>query len=233
MTADPFDEVLDRSAPRVAECGPELDELLVQMVQEAREIALQPHARRRRRNIGIAAALAGVLVVGGGGVAVASGLVAWPSGYETPDNQFAFTLPSGRACEVRLVIGSGIEGAEKSAKPEGEAPSAEVQRAQELTARWLHETDLLSTFDFAASQKAADEILDAQEVTGSTVLIGDDGWLTDARVSAYRASNADDRYAFAADRALRAAMQEHLRSAGVPESAWTFGSAGGVKCAAE
>ena len=65
-----------------------------------------------------------------------------------------------------------------------------------------------------------------------TVRIGADGWLTDAAVTPGH-PDADDARAFAVDRAVRAAMTEHLVSAGFPEDTWAFSANGGVKCAAE
>lgn len=95
---DPIDELLDRSAPALADRGSARGAGLTQMVSDARDTA-RPRRRSRRRAGILAATLSGALLVGGGGVAVAAGLVEWPVGFEDPDSSFAFTLPSGRACE--------------------------------------------------------------------------------------------------------------------------------------
>ncbi|MFT4258632.1 hypothetical protein [Microbacterium sp.] len=65
-----------------------------------------------------------------------------------------------------------------------------------------------------------------------TVLIGADGWLTDARTTPGH-PNADDARAFAVNRALGAALTAHLVRAGFPEGDWSFSADGGVKCEAE
>src|SRR5687768_13667543 len=103
MTEDRFDELLAQSAPARPNRGGDLDGAWRLMVRDARDdVGLE--RPRRRMNAFVTAAAAIVLVIGGGGVAVAAGLVSWPVGFEDPDAALEFVLPSGRACEIRLVV---------------------------------------------------------------------------------------------------------------------------------
>lgn len=194
------------------------------MMAEARVLAGPAPAPRRGR-IALAAAAALALVIGGGGVAVASGLVTWPSALEKPDAEFNFTLSSGRQCEFRmLVVPMDAEGDEGS----------DLQLMREIeadVAGWLRDGDLLSRLDLAAARVEADRILEEQAKVGMTVSIGGDGWLEDAALS--DAIDPDAREALTIDRAVRHGMVDHLTASGFPKNTWTFISDGGVKCAAE
>lgn len=231
MNDDLLDERLSQSAPVPALRGPHLDGALPAMIVDAQDItrSAQP---RRRATAGITAAAALLLLVGGGGVAVAAGLVSWPSGFENPDGAYAFTLPSGRACEVRLVIGES-EPIEDPTAEVDRSVDTETQRAvQEEVARWLRGGALDRDLDLSTAEADVSAIYDEQEAVGMTILIGADGWLEDAAIAPGR-PNADDARAFAVDRAVRTAMREHLTDEGFPASSWTFGSDGGVKCAGD
>ncbi|WP_217183763.1 hypothetical protein [Streptomyces sp. AC495_CC817] len=222
MDDDRLTSILDTSAPtaRVLDAG-----IVRRMILDAETMARPARARRRAR-IGIAAAASLALVVGGGGVAIASGLVAWPSGFEDPDGSYAFTLPSGRACEVRLIVEDRTDPSEPS------ADDAATTALQESVASWLRGGALDRDLDLVAADAEAERILADQETdSGMTVLIGSDGWLTDAAVEPGR-PDADDARAFAVDRAVHAAMTSHLIDAGFPEDTWTFSTEGGVRCAA-
>jgi hypothetical protein len=231
MDDDLFEDRLAQSRPATATRRPDLDVALRAMVEdaEATSRAIRP---RRRATAGITAAAVMALVVGGGGVAVASGLVAWPVGYEDPDGAYSFTLPSGRACEVRLVIG-GSEGGEDPSAEMDRSTDAETQHAlQEEVAQWLRDGALDRDLDLPTAEAEVAAIYDDQAAAGMTVLIGTEGWLEDA-ASAPGRPDADDARAFAVDRAVRTAMTEHLEDRGFPETSWTFSSDGGVKCAGE
>lgn len=224
MDSEQLDDLLDASAP--SSCVVDRADIRAMMADAAAEVRGMRRPRRRlRAGIGAGAALA--LIVGGGGVAVASGLVSWPSGFEDPDGSYAFSLPSGRACEVRLIVEDQTSAAEPS-------PDDAVTRAvQDAVATWLRDGALERDLDLAAADAESARILAEQEESyGMTVLIGADGWLTDAATTPGR-PDADDARAFAVDRAVRAAMTEHLLQAGFPEYTWTFSTGGGVKCAAE
>lgn len=223
MDTEQLDDLLDASARPAAV----IDLLTIRsMVADAAE-TVRPARARRRVRAGLAAGAALVLMIGGGGVAVASGLVSWPSGFENPDGSYAFTLPSGRACEVRLIVGDQTSATEPS-------PDDVTTRAvQDSVATWLRDGALERDLDLGAADAEAARILAEQEDSyGMTVLIGADGWLTDAAMTPGR-PNADDARAFAVNRAVRAAMTDHLVSAGFPESTWTYSTEGGVKCEAE
>lgn len=223
MDTEQLDESLRASAP-VAMSIDRID--IGAMMADARTEA-RPDRPRRRIRVGVGAAAALALIIGGGGVAVASGLVSWPSGFEDPDGSYAFTLPSGRACEVRLIV------EDRTSASEPGAHDAATRDVQKSVTSWLREGALDHDLDLDAADAEVTRILSEQEKSyGMTVLIGDDGWLTDAALTPGR-PDADDARAFTVDRAVRAAMSEHLVEAGFPESTWTFGTDGGVKCEAD
>jgi hypothetical protein len=58
---------------------------------------------RRTPRLAVAFGLA-VLLTGGAGAAVAAGGFDWLPWAQTPDVSYPFTLPSGRECEIRLVL---------------------------------------------------------------------------------------------------------------------------------
>ncbi len=223
MDDDRLHRMLDASAPTARA----LDESVVRMMMTDAETVARPSRRRRRVRVGLTAAASLALLIGGGGVAIASGLVSWPTGFEDPDGSYAFTLPSGRACEVRLIV-------DEQTDPNEPSPDDAATRAvQDSVQIWLREGALDRDLDIAAADAEAERILAEQaEEYGMTVLIGPDGWLTDAAVAPGR-PDADDTRAFAVNRAVHAAMVAHLTDAGFPEEAWLTGTDGGVKCAAE
>lgn len=217
---DSLDDVLDCSAPSLADRGSARDAALRQMATDARD-TVRPRRTVRRRRTAVTAALVGAFVVGSGGVAVAAGLVDWPTGFENPDSSFAFTVPSGRACEVRLVV----------TEPSAEAAGGE-NRAQEEIDRWLNSVDLWTELDMPAAEQESARIMQEQRSDGMTIRIGTDGWLSDASLDGGD-PDADDVYAFAVNRAVGAALRDHLTAVGIDENEWVFGADGGVKCAAE
>jgi hypothetical protein len=143
-----------------------------------------------------------------------------PAGCENPDAEFTFELPSGRAREVRLA---------------GETAHGDFVEPEQLAAEsdffhWLRGGDLQGKLDMSSARAEADRILTEQATHGMTVLIGEDGWLTDAGLTEGRPTE-DDAFAFAMNRAIGKAMDDYLRERRVPEQMWTFGASGGVKCA--
>lgn len=218
--SDPINELLCRSAPAIADRGAGANAALQQMARDARD-SVRPARLSRRRTGVIAAVLSGALLLSGGGVAIAAGLVDWPAGFEDPDSSFAFTLPSGRACEVRLVV----------ADVDSEAAEGE-NRAQQEVDRWLNEANLQSELDLEAADRDAAQIFAEQREAGQTILIDDQGGLTDAPLE-LREATPDDEYAFVVNRAVGSALRDHLTVVGIPEDEWTFTADGGVKCAAE
>lgn len=231
MDDDLFEDRLAQSRPATATRRPDLDVALRAMAEDA-EVTARPLRPRRRVTAGVTAAAALALVIGGGGVAVASGLVSWPVGYEDPDGAYSFTLPSGRACEVRLIIGEA-EGRDDPSAEVDRSTDTDTQHAlQEEVAQWLRDGALDRDLDLPTAEAEVAAIYDEQAAVGMTILIGADGWLEDA-ASVPGRPDADDARAFAVDRAVRAAMTEHLKDRGFPETSWTFSSDGGVKCAGE
>lgn len=97
MTADPLDEMLDRSAPaRVAPAQADIRAMIV----AARDETL-PRRRRRRRTALLSGALA-LLFIGGTGVAVASSDWLWSPGLDDPDRVYTYTSPTWGECELRF-----------------------------------------------------------------------------------------------------------------------------------
>lgn len=231
MDEDLFDDRLAQASPVTVTRRPDLDVALRAMADDA-EATARPAQPRRRSTAGITAAAALALVIGGGGVAVASGLVSWPVGFEEPDGAYSFTLPSGRACEVRLVIGT--PGAiEDPAAEEDRSTDTKMQTAlQDEVAQWLRGGALDRDLDLTTAEAEVATVYEEQAAVGMTVIIGADGWLEDS-ASVPGRPDADDIRAFAVDRAVGAALTEHLKERGIPETSWTFSSDGGVKCAGE
>lgn len=228
MDTEQLDDLLSASAPAARV----IDRVDVRAMMADAAAEVRPVRSRRRVTAGIAVGAALALIIGGGGVAVASGLVSWPSGFEDPDGSYAFTLPSGRACEARLVIGASEPIEDPTAEVE-RSVDTETQRAvQEEVARWLRDGALDRDLDLPTAEAEALAIYEEQEAVGMTILIGADGWLTDAAIAPGR-PNADDARAFAVNRAVGAAMTDHLTRVGFPENTWTFSADGGVKCEAE
>jgi hypothetical protein len=96
MTIDPLDALLDAAAP--AQRRLEQSDTRT-MILAARGEARSP--RRARRNVLISGALALVLV-GGAGIATASGDWLWGQGLENPDRVYTYTSPTWGECELRF-----------------------------------------------------------------------------------------------------------------------------------
>jgi hypothetical protein len=224
MDTGQLDDLLDSSAPVARSLDP--GDVRAMMV-EARVVE-GPKLPRRRVRTALTAGAALALIVGGGGVAVAAGLVTWPSALEHPDGSYGFALPSGRACEVRLLV----EDRTASTTDAGQ-DDVSTRDVQDSVATWLRDGALERELDLEAADDEAARILAEQaDRYGMTVLIGADGWLADAAIAPGR-PDADDARAFAVNRAVHEAMIDHLVGAGFPEDTWTFSADGGVKCEAE
>ncbi|MBD3941559.1 hypothetical protein IF188_07605 [Microbacterium sp. NEAU-LLC] len=94
MTPDLLDELLDRSAPATRAADPAG---LRAMIGDASRTA-----KPRRRRIGLAAGALTVLLLGGAGVAAASGDWLWGPGLENPDRSYTYTAPTWGQCEIRF-----------------------------------------------------------------------------------------------------------------------------------
>jgi hypothetical protein len=170
---------------------------------------------RRRLHWGIAAGIAGALLIGGG-AAVAGGLIDWEPKYQNPDTAFTFSLPSGRACEVRLVADGAWGGP-------GDDQAA-AQKSLDGLRTWMRETDIRSQLDMEAGRASVAQM--AKDSTTTTGVIGSDGWLADVSQSP-STQTADDRAAIAVDRAVRTLIAKHMDQGG-PGEMWA--AYGGVKC---
>jgi hypothetical protein len=106
-TPDPLDAMLDNSAPKGVTLTPDLQRDLAVMNRAAgREKSPKQTALRGvpRLAVGIGFALA---LTGAAGAAAAAGLFYWEPWAENPDVTYAFTLPSGRECEARMLFHEG------------------------------------------------------------------------------------------------------------------------------
>lgn len=101
---DPLDALLDSSAPDAVTVTDALTRDLnaATAMAESQVTSELPRPRRTPR-LAVALGLA-VLLTGGAGAAVAAGGFNWLPWAQTPDVSYPFTLPSGRECEIRLVL---------------------------------------------------------------------------------------------------------------------------------
>ncbi len=127
---DPFDLLLDSSAPRTSPRTPELREELTRMVVASSE----RRAPRPRRRVAIGAGVATMALLASAGTAAASGLIEWKPWAQDPDVVYGYTLPSGEGCELRIAYDDEAAG----------------KVAREIAA----ETDLASVIDVEAQVRA-------------------------------------------------------------------------------
>ena len=103
-THDHLDLLLERTAPTTLSVGDDLTRAMDHLSRGARAqvTAEQPRGRwtpRLAAGVGLA-----VLLTGGAGAAVAAGGFEWLPWAQDPDATSVFTLPSGRECELRMVM---------------------------------------------------------------------------------------------------------------------------------
>lgn len=96
--------LLERSTPEAFPVGADLIREMDQVAYAARAqvTARRPRVRRTPRlvaGVGLA-----ILLTGGAGAAVAAGGFDWLPWAQDPDTAYLFTLPSGRECELRVVV---------------------------------------------------------------------------------------------------------------------------------
>jgi len=110
MTTDPFEHdserelvaLLDDAALKTPMADAVPDSILDEMVQGARwAVRASRHRRVTPRSVAIGTVL--VLTLGGAGAAAAATISGWEPWAENPDAVVHFTLPSGTACEYRMV----------------------------------------------------------------------------------------------------------------------------------
>jgi len=137
MTRDPFDDLLDRSAPMSA---PQAEADMDAMIAEARQFA----PRSLRPRIAIAVGLAAVLTSGGFGLAAATDIFSWAPWAQEPMGAVEFTMANGLQCELRY---SGYTG--------GSDPAyvGEVNSALE---NWYRSADVLAAVQARVPAKLED-----------------------------------------------------------------------------
>jgi len=96
---DPFDDLLDRSAPTLADRGSGRDIALAQMTADARDTVRRP---TRRRRVSLVSGIAALVLVGTAGVASANSDWVWVAGLEDPDRSYTYTAPTWGQCEIRF-----------------------------------------------------------------------------------------------------------------------------------
>lgn len=210
--SDPIDDLLDHSAPTLADRGSARDAALAQMVRDARD-TVRPQKRSRRR-VTVFAGLAAAVLISAGGAAVATGFVNWPERYQEPENVLAFQLSSGRQCESRFVI-ADAETAEPLRNPD-----------TERVRRWLMSADLRAVMDMDAARARDAQV--TRQSPDQTVVIGPEGWLMDVPEPP-ESRSADDIEARLIDFALDDVIYAELVEAGIDLNDWTI--LGGIKCA--
>ena len=125
MIRDPFDDLLDRSAPSST---PPAKVDVDAMIAEARQSAPRP----LRPRMLVAAGLAAVLTSGGLGIAAATDIFSWAPWAQEPIGAVQFTMANGFQCELRFSEYTG-----------GEDP-AYVDEVNGVLEDWYRSTDVLA-----------------------------------------------------------------------------------------
>lgn len=128
MTRDPFDDLLDRSAPMST---PAANADVDAMITDARRSASRPLRPRILMVVGLAA----VLTSGGLGLAAATDIFSWAPWAQEPIGAVQFTMANGFQCELRY---SGYTG--------GEDP-AYVGEVNTSLENWYRSTDVLAAVE--------------------------------------------------------------------------------------
>ncbi|MEW1835986.1 hypothetical protein [Microbacterium sp. NPDC079995] len=195
MNPNRLDELLTRSAPSTYTTMAADD--VRAAVQEARAEGLPRSPRRRRFGLAAAAAsVAGLTAIGG----VAWAASTMPQGFDDPwaaaDYRHSFELPSGRGCELRVMVVDD-QGGRK----------LDVQ--SEAVSRWIAAADFWGALDFDAAR--AKDAEDAATNPAQTLVLDANGRLGDSQ-TAPADRTADDIFAsvvsLASDAALNAGLAE-------------------------
>jgi hypothetical protein len=108
IDTDPLDELLESARPRTASRTVELREELTRMaVASARE----QRSTRSRHRVGIGTGITTIALLAGAGTAAATGVIDWMPWAQHPDVVYAYALPSGETCELRVVFDDAATGA--------------------------------------------------------------------------------------------------------------------------
>ena len=128
MIRDPFDDLLDRSAPMsVSAEKADVDA----MIADARRSAPRP----LRPRVLVAVGLAAVLTSGGLGLAAATDIFSWAPWAQEPIGAVQFTMANGFQCELRYTAYTG-----------GEDP-AYVGEVNSSLEGWYRSTDVLAAVE--------------------------------------------------------------------------------------
>ena len=95
---DSLDEILELSAPALADRGNGCDSALAQMTVDARDTVRPP---RRRRRVSLISGIAAAVLVGTAGVATANSDWVWVAGLENPERSYSYVSPTWGQCEIR------------------------------------------------------------------------------------------------------------------------------------
>src|SRR5690606_16666444 len=101
LTSDPIDDLLDRSAPALADRGNARERGLAHMVRDARDAVLPP--KRSRRRVMLLGGVLALLLAGGAGVATANSDWRWSPGLDNPDLALPPRRRRVRVAAVRIV----------------------------------------------------------------------------------------------------------------------------------
>jgi len=193
---DPFDALLERSGPRTTPATPELREELTRMAVAS--VSDRRASGSRRLRIAAGAGIAALALLAGAGTAAATGLIEWGPWAQDPDVVYAYTLPSGESCELRVTFDDRATG----------------EVARDIAA----DVDLASEIDVdgaIASMRAATSV--ASDEFGNT-------WDTAYGTEFY--PGPDEEYDTAVGFAVSGLFAEELNARGVAPAAQdaTFGS---------
>lgn len=205
MTEDTLETLLRESAPPTPAPESVPRDTYARMIADARRAA-RPVRRRRLVMAGVGAGLA--VALAGGGLAVAGGVLRTSATAQDDGRaSFAYRLPSGRACEVRV----SIYGADPV-----------VQDA----ARWLQHADVEGQLDLAGAEQW-DRDQAKWDPHQTSVLDPDRGMLMDVQM-APRERTPDDIAAIVVVRAAAMVAVDHLAAnkVAIPtgHSSWQFGN---------
>ncbi|AYF97799.1 hypothetical protein [Protaetiibacter intestinalis] len=190
IDTDPIEELLARSAPRTTTATPELREELTRMAVASGN---ERRASRSRRRIAVGTGIATVALLAGAGTAAATGVIEWGPWAQDPDVVYAYSLPSGDACELRIAFDDDATGA---------------------TAR-----DIAAGIDFASAVDVEAEIARIR-ATSSTA--GDEfgnSWDTSYGTDDYLYADPDFEYDTAVQQGVTGVLFEELNARGVDPAA--------------
>ena len=101
---DRLELMLERSAPTALAVDDDLTRAMDNAAHTARAEVTAEQTRVRRVPRLVAGVGLVVLLTGGAGAAVAAGGFEWLPWAQNPDAAYVFTLPSGRGCELRVIV---------------------------------------------------------------------------------------------------------------------------------